>query len=74
MKAPRINDEPINPDTGDAKGFRRWSCRPGYASPRKMNEVLPLLHLHGLSTSDFGAALEQFLGSGAGLSPASITD
>ncbi|MBF6202122.1 IS256 family transposase, partial [Nocardia cyriacigeorgica] len=31
------------------------------------------LYLHGLSTSDFGPALEQFLGSGAGLSPASIT-
>lgn len=38
-----------------------------------MNEVLPLLYLHGLSTSDFGPALEQFLGSGAGLSAASIT-
>jgi transposase-like protein len=38
-----------------------------------MNEVLPLLYLHGLSTGDFGAALEQFLGSGAGLSAASIT-
>jgi hypothetical protein len=35
-------------------------------------EVLPLLYLHGLSTSDFGPALEQFLGSGAGLSAASI--
>ena len=32
-----------------------------------MTEVLPLLYLHGLSTSDFGPALEQFLGSGAGL-------
>lgn len=39
----------------------------------QMNEVLPLLYLHGLSTSDFGPALEQFLGSGAGLSAASIT-
>jgi putative transposase len=38
-----------------------------------MNEVLPLLYLHGLSTGDFGAALELFLGSGAGLSAASIT-
>jgi putative transposase len=38
-----------------------------------MNEVLPLLYPHGLSTGDFGAALEQFLGSGAGLSAASIT-
>ena len=35
--------------------------------------MLPLLYLHGLSTGDFGPALEQFLGSGAGLSAASIT-
>ena len=38
-----------------------------------MTEVLPLLYLHGLSTSDFGPALEQFLGSGAGLSATTIT-
>jgi transposase-like protein len=36
-------------------------------------EVLPLLYLHGLSSSDFGPALEQFLGSAAGLSTATIT-
>jgi hypothetical protein len=35
-------------------------------------EVLPLLYLHGLSTSDFAPALEQFLGSDAGLSAATI--
>jgi len=35
--------------------------------------VLPLLYLHGLCCSDFGPALEQFLGSAAGLSPATIT-
>lgn len=35
-------------------------------------EVLPLLYLHGLSTSDFGPALEQFLGTGAGLSVTTI--
>jgi hypothetical protein len=29
--------------------------------------VLPLLYLHGLSTGDFVPALEQFLGSTAGL-------
>ncbi len=39
----------------------------------QMAEVLPLLYLHGLSTSDFGPALEQFLGSGAGLSASTIT-
>ena len=38
-----------------------------------MTEVLPLLYLHGLSTGDFGPALEQFLGSGAGLSATTIT-
>jgi hypothetical protein len=36
-------------------------------------EVLPLLYLHALSSSDFGAALTQFLGSDQGLSPATIT-
>src|SRR6478672_4232784 len=38
-----------------------------------MTEVLPLLYLRGLSTSDFGPALEQFLGSSAGLSATTIT-
>jgi hypothetical protein len=33
----------------------------------------PLLYLHGLSTSDFGPALGQFLGSSAGLSAPVIT-
>jgi len=35
--------------------------------------VLPLLYLHGLSSSDFAPALWQFCGSTAGLSPATIT-
>ncbi|MGV7852694.1 transposase, partial [Mycobacterium kansasii] len=39
----------------------------------QMTEVLPLLYLHGLSSGDFGPALEQFLGTGAGLSATSIT-
>lgn len=38
-----------------------------------MSEVLPLLYLHGLSSGDFGPALEQFLGTGAGLSASTIT-
>ena len=38
-----------------------------------MTEVLPLLYLHGLSSGDFGPALQQFLGSGAGLSATTIT-
>ena len=39
----------------------------------QITEVLPLLYLHGLSSLDFGPALERFLGTGAGLSAASIT-
>jgi hypothetical protein len=36
-------------------------------------EVLPLLYLLGLSRSDSGPALEEFLGSDQGLSAATIT-
>jgi putative transposase len=35
--------------------------------------VPPLLYLHGLSTRDFVPALEQFLGSASGLSPATVS-
>ena len=39
----------------------------------KVTEVLPLLYLHGLSSKDFVPALEEFFGSGAGLSASAIT-
>ncbi len=35
--------------------------------------MLPLLYLHGLSSSDFAPALGQFCGSTAGLAPSTIT-
>jgi putative transposase len=38
----------------------------------KVSEVLPLLYLHGLSSGDFIPALEEFFGSGAGLSAKSV--
>ena len=34
---------------------------------------MPLLYRDGLSTGDFVPALEQFLGSAAGLSPTTVT-
>jgi transposase-like protein len=73
VTAPRVNDKRIDPATGERARFSSailpaW-CR---RSP-KITEVLPLLYLHGLSTSDFGPALEQFLGSDAGLSSSTIT-
>ena len=73
VRAPRVNDRRVDEVTGERKRFASailpaWVRR----SPR-MAEVLPLLYLHGLSSGDFVPALEQFLGSGAGLSAASIT-
>ena len=71
--APRINDKRVDPDSGARQRFRS-AILPAWArkSPQ-ITEVLPLLYLHGLSTGDFGAALQQFLGTGAGLSAVSIT-
>jgi transposase-like protein len=73
VTAPRVNDRRVDPDTGERQRFSS-AILPAWArkSPQ-MAEVLPLLYLHGLSTSDFGPALEQFLGSGAGLSATTIT-
>jgi transposase-like protein len=73
VRAPRVNDRRIDPDTQERQRFSS-AILPAWArkSPQ-MTEVLPLLYLHGLSTSDFGPALEQFLGSSAGLSATTIT-
>lgn len=73
VKAPRVNDKRVDPQTGERQRFSS-AILPAWArkSPQ-VTEALPLLYLHGLSTGDFGPALEQFLGSGAGLSAASIT-
>jgi len=73
VRAPRVNDKRTDEVTGERRRFASailpaWSRK----SPR-VAEVLPLLYLHGLSSSDFAPALEQFLGSDAGLSAATIT-
>jgi Transposase, Mutator family len=73
VTAPRVNDRRVDPDTGVRQRFSS-AILPAWArkSPQ-ISEVLPLLYLHGLSSGDFGPALEQFLGSGAGLSATTIT-
>ncbi|BCQ07277.1 IS256 family transposase [Mycobacterium heckeshornense] len=73
VRAPRVNDKRTDPDTGQRQRFSS-AILPAWArkSPQ-VSEVLPLLYLHGLSTSDFGPALEQFLGAGSGLSASTIT-
>ena len=73
VRQPRVNDKRIDEATGQRKRFSSailpaWARKsPGVA------EVLPLLYLHGLSSGDFVPALEQFLGSAAGLSAATVT-
>jgi transposase-like protein len=73
VRAPRVNDKRVDEATGERRRFASailpaW-CR---RSP-KISEVLPLLYLHGLSGGDFVPALEQFLGTSAGLSASTIT-
>jgi putative transposase len=70
---PRVDDRRVDPATGQRMRFQsmilpRW-CR---RSP-KVAAVLPLLYLHGLSSSDFVPALTELLGSAAGLSASVIT-
>jgi transposase-like protein len=73
VHAPRVNDKRVDEVTGERRRFASailpaW-CR---RSP-KISDVLPLLYLHGLSGGDFVPALEQFLGSSAGLSASTVT-
>ena len=62
VQAPRVNDKRTDAETGLRKRFSS-AILPAWArkSPQ-VAEVLPLLYLHGLSSGDFGPALEQFLG------------
>jgi putative transposase len=73
VRAPRVNDRRVDEATGERRRFAS-AILPAWArkSPR-VSEVLPLLYLHGLSSSDFAPALTQFLGSDAGLSASTIT-
>lgn len=58
---------------GERKRFSSAILPPWCRKSPKISEVLPLLYLYGLSSGDFVPALEQFLGSTAGLSAATVT-
>jgi transposase-like protein len=73
VRAPRVNDRRVDPDTGERLRFSSAILPAWVRKSPQIGEVLPLLYLHGLSSGDFGPALEQFLGTGSGLSAASIT-
>jgi transposase-like protein len=72
VRAPRVNDKRIE-ENGERKRFSSVILPPYMRKSPKVTEVLPLLYLHGLSTGDFVPALEEFFGTGAGLSAATIT-
>jgi len=73
VRQPRVNDRRIDEVTKQRKRFASVILPPWSRKSPRVAEVLPLLYLHGLSSSDFGPALEQFLGSDQGLSAATIT-
>jgi len=73
VKAPRVNDKRTDPETGERRRFSSAILPPWCRKTPKVNEVLPLLYLHGLSSGDFVPALGQFLGSSAGLSASVIS-
>lgn len=73
VKAPRVDDRRTDPATGERMRFSSAILPAWCRKSPKINEVLPLLYLHGLSTGDFVPALGEFLGTTAGLSAATIT-
>jgi transposase-like protein len=71
--APRVNDKRVDEVAGERRRFSSAILPAWCRKSPKITEVLPLLYLHGLSSKDFGPALEGFLGTDAGLSAATIT-
>src|SRR5215207_9307816 len=72
VKAPRVNDKRVD-DNSQRRRFKCMILPPYVRRSPKVTEVLPLLYLHGLSSGDFVPALEEFFGSEAGLSAATVT-
>lgn len=73
VAAPRVNDQRIDPATGERLRFSSLVLPRYVRRSPKVSEVLPLLYLHGLSSLDFVPALKEFFGSTLGLSASTIT-
>jgi transposase-like protein len=72
VATPRVNDKRVD-ETGERRRFASAILPAWCRKSPQITEVLPLLYLHGLSSQDFVPALEQFLGTGSGLSAATVT-
>ena len=66
VTAPRVDDR------REDHQFTSAILPPYLRRSPKVTEVLPVLYLRGLSTSDFAPALEGFFGSAAGLSASTV--
>ena len=73
VATPRVNDRRVDPATGERSRFLSTILPPWTRTSPKVNEVSPLMYLHGMSSGDFLPALEQFCGTTAGLSASTIT-
>ncbi len=73
IRQPRVNDKRVDEGTGERRKFSSAIIPAWARKSSSVAEVLPLLYLHGLSSGDFSPALEQFLGTGSGLSASTIT-
>lgn len=72
VQAPRVNDKRIV--DGERQKFTSSILPPYMRKSPKVDEVLPVLYLRGLSTNDFRPALQGLLGADAsGLSASTIT-
>jgi transposase-like protein len=73
VRAPRVNDRRTD-EEGTRQRFTSEILPPYMRRSPKVDEVLPVLYLRGLSTGDFQEALPILLGEQAsGLSPTAIT-
>jgi putative transposase len=70
---PRVNDRRVDEVSGERCRFRSSIVPPWARKSPKVAEVLPLMYLHGMSSKDFAPALEEFLGSAAGVSASVVT-
>ena len=53
--APRVNDSRVDPETGERQRFSSAILPPWARKTPRIEEVLPLLYLHGLSSGGFRA-------------------
>ena len=52
VHAPRVNDRRVDPDTGERQRFSSAILPPWARKTPQIEQVLPLLYLHGLSSGD----------------------